>query len=144
GRGLARGAVGSAFDAKVAVAPFAAAGCDHGVAGAGQILKHVTGPGVGDDRARRQVDHEVMPVAAMAIGAAAALAVFGAPVLAHGECGQAIDPFDGSEDDASAVAAIAAVGTAAGNVLLSAKAQAAVAAAAGFEFDGDAIDEHAR
>ena len=55
---------------------------------------------------------------------------------------RAVDARLGHDDHAAAVAAVAAVGSAAGDVLLAAEADAAVAAAAGFDFDGDAIDEH--
>src|SRR3954452_10644719 len=78
----------------------------------------------------------------MALLAAARFAIFGAPTFAVAEYGQAIDAGLGDHNDAAAVATVAAVGAAARNVLLTTKAHAAVAAAAGFDFDGDAIDEH--
>jgi hypothetical protein len=55
---------------------------------------------------------------------------------------QAIDARLGDHDDAAAVAAVAAIWSAPGNVLFAPKAHATVAAAAGFDFDSDAIDEH--
>ena len=143
-RVLARGLVGGRFEARVAFAAFAAVGGDHLLAGRRQILQHVAVVGVHDDRAGRNADDQIFGAAAVAVGAAAVLAALGAPLLAMGERDEAIDARLGDHDDAAAVAAVAAVGTAARHVLLAAEAHAAVAAAAGFDFDGDAIDEHGR
>ena len=98
--------------------------------------------GVHHDRAGRNVNDQVFGAAAVALLAAAMLAAFGAPLFAVGQDGQAIDAGLGNHDDAAAVAAVAAIGAAARDVLLATEAHAAVAAAAGFDFDGDAIDEH--
>ena len=87
-------------------------------------------------------DDQVFGAAAVALRAAAVLAALGPPVLAMRERGEAVDARLGDDDDAAAVAAVAAVGPAARDVLLAAEAHAAIAAAAGFDFDGDAIDEH--
>src|SRR5690606_21171429 len=65
-----------------------------------------------------------------------------APVLAMHELGQAVDARLRDNDHAAAVAAVAAVRPAPRDVLLTAKAHAAIAAAAGFHIDGDAINEH--
>ena len=98
--------------------------------------------GVDDHRAGRHADHQVFGAAAVAIASRAVLAALGPPVLAVGERRQAVDARLGDHDDAAAVAAVAAVRPAARHVLLAAEAHAAVAAFAGFDFDGDAIDEH--
>ena len=108
----------------------------------GQVFQHVAVLGVDDDRAGRHADDEVLGTAAVAVRAAAVLAALGPPVLAMRERRQAVDARLGHHDDAAAVAAVAAVRPAARHVLLAAKAHAAVAAPAGFDFDGDAIDEH--
>ena len=110
--------------------------------GAGQVLEHVSGLGVDHQRAGRHVDHQILAVAAVAIRAAAALAAFGLPVFLLRERRQAVDALGRDDDHAAAVAAVAAVGPAARNVLLAAKADAAVAAAAGLDLQSDAIDEH--
>ncbi len=98
--------------------------------------------GVGDDCARRNADDKIFGAAAVAIGAAAVLASIGPPALAMRERRQAVDARLGHHDDAAAVAAVAAIRAAARHVLLAPEAHAAVAAAAGLDFDGDAIDEH--
>ena len=59
-----------------------------------------------------------------------------------GQGGKAVDAFLGDEDHAAAVAAVAAVGPAAGDVFLAAEADAAVAPLAGLDADFDFVDEH--
>jgi hypothetical protein len=63
-------------------------------------------------------------------------------MLAVHQLGQAVDARLGDHDDAAAVAAVAAVGPAARDVLLPAEAHAAIAAAARFDIDSDAINKH--
>ena len=70
------------------------------------------------------------------------LAAFGAPLFAVSEQGERIDARFGDHDDAAAVAAVAAIGATARDVFFATEAHAAITAAAGFDFDGDAIDEH--
>ena len=130
GRDLPRGAVGGRLEARVALAPFAAVGGDDLFAGRGQVLEQMPVLGVEDDRAGRNGEDQVFGRRAVAVVAAAAVAAVGLPLLAMGQRGEAIDAFLGQEDDAAAVAAVAAVGPAARNVLLPAEAEAAVAAAA--------------
>ena len=60
-----------------------------------------------------------------------------------GQRGQAVDALLGHDDHAAAVAAVAAVGTALGDVTLAAEAAATVAAVAGRHLDLHAIDKHA-
>jgi hypothetical protein len=70
------------------------------------------------------------------------LSAFGTPMLAMGERGQAVDARLGDQDNAAAVAAVTAVGPAARDILFATEAHATVAAAAGFNVDGYAVDEH--
>jgi hypothetical protein len=65
-------------------------------------------------------------------------------MLAVDERGKRIDACLGDDHDAPAAAAVAAVRPAAGDVFLSAKADAPVAPFAGFDFDGDAVYKHGR
>src|SRR2546426_9418773 len=97
-----------------------------------------------DDGAGGNSNDQVLGPAAVTLRASAMLAALGAPSLAMGQRGQAIDACLGNHDDAAPIAAVAAVGTAARNIFLAAEAHATVAAAAGFDFDGDAIDEHVK
>ena len=59
-----------------------------------------------------------------------------------GQRRQIVDAAPGDDNHATAGAAIAAVRAALRNVFLAAKADAAVAAAAALDLNGDAIDEH--
>src|SRR5690606_9912734 len=136
------GAVGGALEAHVAFAASTAVGRDHAIARARQVLDYVPLLGVDDQGAGGHLDDQVLGIAAMAAGTAAAFAVGGLPVALAREGGQAIDAGRGHEDHAAAVAAVAAVRTTAGHVLLPAKAQAAIATAPGLDLDGNRIDKH--
>ena len=103
---------------------------------------HVPVNRVSHHGAGRDAEDEIFGAAAVAVRALAVLAAAGPPVLAMGERGQAIDAGLGDQHDAAAVAAVAAVGPAAGDVFLTAEAYASITAAASFDFDSDAIDEH--
>ena len=59
-----------------------------------------------------------------------------------GQGGEAIDAFFGHQDDAAAVAAVAAVGPAARDVFLPAEADAAVTPFARLHADFRFVDEH--
>ena len=59
-----------------------------------------------------------------------------------GQRGQAVDALLGHQDDAAAVAAVAAVGPAAGNIFLPAEADAAVAPFARLHANFHFVDEH--
>ena len=71
-----------------------------------------------------------------------ASAALGPPVLAIDDLGQAVGAGHGADDDVAAVAAVAAIGAALGNVLFAPEAAAAAAAVAAFDEYGDSIDEH--
>ena len=86
---------------------------------------------------------EVLAAGAVAVGALAVRAALGvvvALVVVVEERGQG---GIGLEPDAAAVAAVAAVGTAARHVLLAAEADAAGAPVAALDEDLDLVDEHA-
>ena len=142
GRGIARGAVGGAFEMGVASAAVAAAGGDDGVAVLRQILESEAAFGVDDERAGRDFDDQVVGAFALLVCAAAGRAVVGAPEAVMGEGGEVVDAVFGDDDHAAAIAAVAAVGAAVRDIFFAPKADAAVAAAASLDFDGDAIDEH--
>ena len=124
------------------VAAFAAAGGDNSFAGRCEIFEHETVLVVHNDGARRNTDDQIFGAAAVAIGALSVFAASRRDSFAVSESGQGIDSWLGNDDDAAAIAAVAAIGTAAWHVFFAAKADAAIAAAAGFDFNSDAIDEH--
>ena len=127
---------------RVALAAVAAAGGDDAVAVVRQVFEHEAVLGVDDERARRDFDDQVVGALALLVGAAAGRAAVGPPEAVMGQGGEIVDAIFGDDDHAAAVAAVAAVGPAVRDVLFAPKADAAVAAAASLDFDGDAIDEH--
>ena len=135
-------AVDGGLEPEVPLAAAAALGHDDPIADGREVLEHETVPGVMDDGAGRNADHQVLGRRAVALRPSAGLTAFGLPVLAVRQGAEAVDVLLGHEDDAAAVAAVAAVGPAAGNVLLPAEADASVAASAGFHLDFNFVDEH--
>ena len=83
---------------------------------------------IADQGPRRDLDDQVVAAAAEAIGALAVLAAFGLPVPLVREVGEVRMALGSANDDAAAVAAVAAVGPAPRRVLLAPEAEAAVAA----------------
>jgi hypothetical protein len=144
GRRLSRSAIGGRLEPQVSLAPPAAARRRHLVAGAQQVLQHVAFGGIQHHGAGRHLNRQVVAAAAVAARAAAALAACRPPVPTVRERRQAIDSLAGHQHHASAVAAIAAIRPAAGDVLLAPEADAAVAPPAGLDEYLDAIDEHGR
>ena len=72
----------------------------------------------------------------------AGLAVLGLPVLLHGEAGEVVGVRVGADDDGPAVAAVAAVRPALGDVLLPPERRRPAAAVPALHEQFDAIDEH--
>ena len=70
-----------------------------------------------------------------------AVAVAGLPIVPVGQGGQAVDAVAGQKHDAAAVAAVAAVGPAAGNVFLAAEADAPVTPFARLDPNFNFVDE---
>jgi hypothetical protein len=89
-------------------------------------------------------DQHIPGISAMPVVDAAGPAFFGFPVLAMDNPRQAIGPFHGADDDAAAVAAVPAVGTAARHVFFPVEADHAAATVAAFDVDYHAINEHLR
>ena len=71
------------------------------------------------------------------------LAAFRPPMFAMDQCRESIHAWFRHNEYAAAVAAVAAVRPAARHVFFAAKTHTAVSAAARFNFDMDAVDEHA-
>ena len=105
--------------------PPAARGDDDLLAGAVEVAQDVAAVAVVDDRAGRHGDDEVFGLAAVAVARLALAAGVGAPVLAVDDVGEAVAAGDGADDHVAAVAAVAAVRPALGDVLLAPEATAA-------------------
>ena len=100
--------------------------------------------GVEDERAGRNGDDQILAALAVHLLAHAGLA---APAFQWCLPAKSSSVFlfgVGDEDDGAAVATVAAVGAALGDVLLAAERDAPVPAVAGFDVDVGFVDEHAR
>src|SRR2546429_48183 len=112
------------------------------LAGRGQVPEALAGVAVGDDGAEGDPEDEITAARAVTVRPLAVLAALGvvvALVVVVEERGQRGIGF---EPDAAAVAAVAAVGAAAGNVLLTAEADTAGAPIAALDENIDLVDEH--
>jgi hypothetical protein len=58
------------------------------------------------------------------------------------EIGQTIYPLASLQNDARAIAAVAAIGATSGNIFLATKTHAAIATATGLEFNFDEVNKH--
>ena len=93
-----------------------------------EILEDEVVLGVADDRAGRNQQHQIFGRSAVPIVRSARIAVVGFPQFAMRKRQQAIDIFLRKENDAAAVAAVAAVGSAVFDVFLPPEADQPVAA----------------
>src|SRR6185437_4252299 len=141
GTELARRAVGARLEALVAPATLAAAGHQQLLDVAGQIAEHLLGVGVAHHGADRHRHVKVRAAAAGAVVGAAGLAVAGLEGALDAEVGEGVYPGGGAQEDAAAVAAVAAVRAAERHELLAPEAGAAPAAVAGLHPRPRLIDE---
>ncbi len=124
-------------------ASLAASGDADRVAGSDQVAKEHAGRLVTDNRAGRNFQEQVRSAASVLVLAFASLAVFGRADWFRPEVQQCHQVGVGPQMDGAAVAAVAAVGAAAGDVLLPAEADAAVAPFAASHVQCRFIYEHA-
>src|SRR5205085_1365417 len=92
--------------------------------------------------ARRYVDVQIVPAAAVAVVTSAGPPGLRPPVLSVHDPGQVVGAGHGPNDHVAPVAAITTVGPAARHVLLAPEAAAAGAAVASLDVQADAIDKH--
>ena len=142
GLGVARGLVGGGWEVPVAAAALAAAGDDDALAGLVEVGQEDAVLGVVDERAGRDGDDEVLAVLAVHLLAHGRLAALGVPVVLAGEIEEGVFVRVGEEDDAAAVAAVAAIGAALGDVLFAAERDAARAAVTGLYVDLGFVNKH--
>ena len=107
----------------------------------GQVGQALAGVGVGDHRADRDAQHDVLGALAVLIGAAAVLAAPRAVNARVAVIDQRVDVAVGDEQDAAAPAAVTAVGSAARDEFFAAERGRAVAAVAGDDLDARFVDE---
>ncbi len=126
---------------RVAATALAAAGHADLHPGLDQVLEQRASVAVVDERAGRHADDDVFALLAVAVIAHAGLSGLCVPMMMAGQVDERGKLRIGFEQDASAVAAVAAVGPALGDVLLPPEADAPVAAFAGPNADFSLVDE---
>src|SRR5262249_43137031 len=141
GIGAPGGLVGRGLEALVAAAALAALGRDPPEAGLDEVGKHVAGLGILDDGAGRDLDRQVLAILAGRGLAAPLPALPGAEHFLGLEVEQRPLVRVDQENDAAALAAVAAVRAALRDVLLAPKRNRAGAAVAGLDADGRTIRE---
>jgi hypothetical protein len=126
----------------IAVPSFAAACHDHLVARFFQVAQQVVAIAIAHQRARRYLDDQVRTAPAEAVGSLTVLASLGLPMALMREVCEIRVAQGCTNDDAAAVAAVAAVGPAPRRVLFAPKAEAAVPSGAPLHKDGHTIHKH--
>ena len=139
---LPRCPVGGRLEVGVAMPSPAAAGNDDRFSGRLQVAEDVSAVTVTDDRSRRNLDHQVVALAAETVRALAVLAAVGLPVPLVRQVGEVRVVVRGPEHDAAAMPAVAPVRAAAGRVLFTPKAEAAVAPVATSHEERHSVNEH--
>lgn len=112
------------------------------LAGRGQVADQVARLRVEDDRPRRDEDDEILAALSRLLVRAAAFAIRRGELLVLSESRKRVERGLDFEDDIAALAAVAAIGTAARLELLAAKVDHAVAALAGTNVDFYVVNEH--
>jgi hypothetical protein len=115
---------------RIAFAAPAAGGEHNTVAGLIQIADSLAGPGVANDSSHRNFNDEILAAAAMTIAAHSVLAATGLALFVIAEIQQCRELCIRNRDDIATGPAIATVGSAAANELLTMKADATTSAIA--------------
>ena len=125
----------------VAHAAGPALGDDEPLIGLTDVGDDLAGVMIGDNGAQGHRDDAISAISAVHLLAHAVAAVLGPVVRVVGEVEQGVDGGVANEDDIAALAAIAAIGSALGDVLLAAHADGPVASLAGADEDCGAIEK---
>ena len=139
---LARGPVGRRLEMGIAVPSAPASAHDQFIAGRLQVPQHMAAVAIANDRPRRYLDDQVVAAAPEAVGTLPVFAACRLPVALVREVGQVRMTFGSAEDHAAAMPAVAAIGAASRRVLLTPKAEAAIAPSPSLHENRDPIDEH--
>src|SRR5690606_10320778 len=132
---LARRAVDRALEMDIAEPALAPSGHQQPLAMRGQVPKLLAGGEISHDGADRDLDGDAFAAPAIHLAALTVLAPLGSKDALVAKISEGVDALVGLQPDAAAIAAIAAVGTAARHVFLAAEAHRAVAAVAGNDLD---------
>src|SRR5262245_20240085 len=107
-----------------------------------EVVKHLIGVVVVDDRADGYFDLEIGATAAMTVTASAVTAAFGAKCVVEAKFEKSVFVRVCDEIDIAAAASTSAIGTAARHKLLAPEGNASMPAIAGFDHDLGFIDKH--
>ncbi len=110
----------------------------------GDVVEEFTGLVVVDEGPGGHLDGAVLAGVAVLLLAASRLARLGLPVADALEIDEGVEPRVGVEEDIAALAAVASVRAALGDVLAAVEGDAAVPALAGLDDNGDFVYEHAQ
>src|SRR3990172_3846088 len=132
-RGLARRTIGARLEARVTEAALTATGDVQLLAVACDLADRLRGLCVRNPRSEWNVDRAIATGATAAVASAAFGAILGTESPRLAEVGQGIEPIATDQKNASAVAAVAAVGPTARDKFFTAKAHATGAAIAGVD-----------
>ncbi len=139
---FARGLMGGGSEVLVAAPAATAASDNEALVGAGEVVDELAGVSVEEHGADGNFEDGVFAVAAGAVGAHAVLAALGAVLGIEAEVDEGVVALAGFEDNVTAVTAVAAGGSAAGNELFAAKSHATITPVTGFDANFGLIDKH--
>ena len=140
-RGLARGAVGRTFEMQIAHAATATLRHLHLLTVMGEIRDQSIRRQILDEGADRDAQNNVIRTAPVAAGSSAAIAILGAKNARKTVVDEGIDVLVRDHINIAAAAAVAAIGTALGDVFFATHGRGAVATIAGVNFNARFVDE---
>ena len=138
---LARRAVDRAFKVDIAQPALAATGDDDFHAVGGQVGHHFAGQRIGNQRAHRHAQDNIVRALAIAVGAPAVFAVAGDVFFHKAVVHQGVDVFVRHGNHIAAAPAVTAIRAAARDEFFPAHAGRAIAALAAAHFDARFVDE---
>ena len=138
---LARSAVGRRLEVDVAEAALAAFGDQYFLLVDVEVGQNFAGVEVGDDRADRHAQDDVVAAGAVAVGAAAVFTALADEFAGVAVVDQRVDVAVGYNVDAAATAAVAAVRAAHRDVFFAAESCGTIAAVTGFNVNLCFVDE---
>jgi hypothetical protein len=140
--GFSWGAVGGRGEGPISSAALAAHCHSNFLIRRGQITEHVASITVQDQSAGRNTDNNVTAAPASAIASLTTAATLGTPMLPMDDLSQVVRARHRTNDHIAAMAAVAAVRTAARYILLPPEATTAPSTVAPFDIQGYPVDKH--
>ena len=113
-----------------------------GAVALGHVVQDLSGGGVPDQGSGRHRNNQIFGGRSMEFGSFSVLAVFGDELVLVAEGKQGVASGIHPEDHIAAVPAVAAVGSAVGNIFFPVKGNGTVSAVARFDINSDVIHKH--